>query len=354
MRPARLVLALALASSILVCGCDHAPRDTRDPALDAWSATAPAARARVAELRQRHATLAGRIGALRLPPDIDDPSLASELVDLGRQLAQLDGAVAALDQRTTDVLAQVDAALGQRDRRAGRDAVAAGTASLDAALATARSPLAALEARVPAAEAALARHTTTIAAVEQRLRRIAADGGHLDLTAVRFEGARLDTGHVGTTASMDRLLRLGQTCPEIRLRLSAHVPGFAEATGKVLATSRATAVRDHLLAAGVPAERVAVGADPSQAQGPEVVRVVVETPCPGLAGHGHGALGAPAETPGGAPAGTPGGAVDPHAGHDHGPPTRAVPAGVPQPAMPPPPVPTIEPARRVPAGPPPL
>ena len=325
MRPARLVLALALASSLLVCGCDHAPRDTRDPALDAWSATAPAARARVAELRQRHATFAGRIGALRLPPDIDDPSLASELVDLGRQLAQLDGAVAALDQRTTDVLAQVDAALGQRDRQAGRDAVTAGTAALDAAL---------------------ARHTTTIAAVEQRLRRIAADGGHLDLTAVRFEGARLDTGHVGTTASMDRLLRLGQTCPEIRLRLSAHVPGFADATGKVLATSRATAVRDHLLAAGVPAERVAVGADPSQAQGPEVVRVVVETPCPGLAGHGHGALGAPA--------GTPGGAADPHAGHDHGPPTRAVPAAVPQPAMPPPPVPTITPARRVPSGPPPL
>ncbi len=292
--------------------CDLAPRVTVDPAREQWSELGPKAKTRLGELRARQAVLGGRVASLNLPAGIDDPPLLALIADLQGKLSELEGIVAALDQSTSQVAVDIDATLQKRDKIAARRAVDAGRARLDQGYAAALSPFDQLEQRLPEAESATSRHLATVAAEDQRLVRIATEGGDIDLAAVRFQGAQLDLANPGSRASLDRLLRFGSACERLRVTVTAHVDGFADASGKVLALARAEAVKAFLIASGIPADRVATGPDPERVQGREHVKVTVGTPCP---------------PPGQAePAGA-----------------RVVPAGVPQPAMPPPPVPVPAP-----------
>jgi hypothetical protein len=264
--------------------------------------------------------LAGRVAALRVPPGIDDPPLAAIIAELQAKLGELDQAVAALEAATAQQSSNVAAAFDRKDKVGARRTVDLAGPILDEAYARATAAFDALERRLPDAESGTSRHLATLAAVEQRLLRIAAEGGDIDLIGIRFEGAKLDAEETGTRASLQRLVQLGTSCDRIRLSISAHVRDFRDATGKVTAVARAQAVRDYMIAAGVPAQYVTTGADTSTAVGTEHVTATVVVPC-----------NLPPDQA--------------HEGHDHAPaaPVRVVPPGVPQPA---PPVPTIEPVRR--------
>ncbi len=279
MSPIRVLFAVAV---ITIAACDHEPRKSGDEARERWSDVQPTVRARIAELRSEQTVLAGRIGALTLPPGVDDRQLASLFATLQARVATLEGPIAALENDATTAIAEVEAAFAARDRVRARRAVEAAEGKLAAATARATAAVEELAAMVPEAERALQTVLAAQSAEQSRFTRAAAAGGALALPAVQFRG---DTGelaldHVATKAALDRLAQMTGTCPELRMTITAYVTRPDAAAARALGLARAEAVRAYLLTAGVRPETLAMSpAEPAAQPQPDQVIVTVTTPC---------------------------------------------------------------------------
>lgn len=275
----RVLFAIAV---IAIAACDHEPRKSGDEARERWSELQPTVRARIAELRSEQTVLAGRIGALTLPPGVDDRQLASLFATLQARVATLEGPIAALESEATTATAEVEAAFAVRDRVRARRAVEAAEGKLATAAARATTTIEELAARVPEAESALQAVLQAQGAEQSRFTRAAAAGGVLALPAVQFRGdtAELALDNVAGKAALDRLAQMSGSCPELRMTLAAHVSRPDAAAARALALARAEAVRAYLLAAGVRAETLTMSpAEPPAQPQPEQVIVTVTTPC---------------------------------------------------------------------------
>ncbi|MBZ0233630.1 MAG: hypothetical protein K8M05_14990, partial [Deltaproteobacteria bacterium] len=258
------LLVLSLVSLALGAGCDLAPRTTTDPAREQWEALAPKLKERVSLLRNRQTVLGGRVAALTVPPGVQDPALAQQISELQAKLSELDAAITGFEDAVTQVSGEIETAFGRRDKVAARRLVDLAAARVDEAHATASAPFDAIEQRLPQAEAATSRHLAMVAAEEQRLVRVASEGG--DLAApVKWQGKVIDLADGSTKATFDRLVKLGSACDQIRLRVVARDEDHADDVAK------------KMVMAGVPAERVEADDD---AQLPaEMIKVTVTAPC---------------------------------------------------------------------------
>lgn len=274
------VLVLAVAT---LAACDHKPRSSSDPGRDRWAELSPDARTRLSELRNRQTVIGGRVGALSLPPGVEDAGLAAQFAELQAAVAALEPAVADYEREIATISGEVEAALAARDKIRVKNAVDNAGPRLDGAYARARTAFDQLEPRLPAAEDALQRQLGAVQAEQQRYSQLGTTGGELELPSIMFVGdtAQLDPSSVGGKASLDRLVQLGSMCPEVRLAIAARATRPDVAAGATLARARAEAVRNQLIAAGLPAERVALAAAaPNPAPGKDRITVAVTTPCP--------------------------------------------------------------------------
>ena len=314
----RFLLLFLGAFLVLGAACDLAPRSSADPARDQWATLAPINKERLAGLRNRQTVVGGRVAALTVPAGVNDPALSQQISDLQGKASELEAAISGFEQVVSQVGGEIETALGRRDKIAARRAVDLAGPRLDQAYAMAGVPFDAIEQRLPEAEAGTSRHLATVAAEEQRLVRIASEGGDLILN-VKWQGAALDIADGGTKATFDRLVRLGSACDQLRLTVSAADIAHADD------------VKKKLVDAGVPADHVASGPDATRQLTAEHLKIVVTAPCLPTV---PTAAGAPPPPPAGA------GNPPPHVA-----PGSARPAG--QLGMPPPPVPVVE---RVPAA----
>lgn len=279
MNPTKLALALALT----LAACDHEPRSTGDAARDRWSQVQPQARARVAELRSKQTVVAGRVGALALPPGVTAPEIAAVFADLQARVAQLEAPLAALETDTAAIAADVEAAFGVNDRPRARRTVEAAEARLAAAAARAEAAFADLDARVPAAESALQQIQTRLNTEQARFANLAATGGTLELTTVAFRdfaGSELALENVESKAALDRLVQMTGACPQLRVTLSVHLARPDPLQARALGLARAEAVRAYLAGAGVRSEILSLAPAPTPTQAmPDALLVTVTTPC---------------------------------------------------------------------------
>lgn len=271
---------------VLFAACDLAPRQTTDPTREQWEAMAPQYKERVAGLKNRQTVVGGRVAALTVPPGVNDPGLAAQIADMQVKANELAAAISAFEQAVSQVNGEIEAAISRRDKIGARRLVDVAGQRLDQAYSAAVMPFDALEQRLPDAEAATSRHLATVAAEEQRLVRIASEGGAIDLN-VKYQGTALDLADAGTKAAFDRLVKLASACDQLRLTVSAAAAAHAED------------VKTKLVNAGVPADRVASGLDTTKQLTAAQLKVTVTTPClpavPAAAG-----AGAPPPPPAGA------------------------------------------------------
>lgn len=254
------VLVRLFVLSLLVWGaCDLAPRVTTDPARERWEAIAPQGKERLAGLKNRQVVVGGRVAALTVPPGIEDPALTRTITELQTKLGELAASIAMYEQTIAQVSGEIEAALAKHDKIAARKAVDMAGPRLDQAYAAAGVPFDTLEARLPEAEVATSRYLAVVAGEEQRLMRIASEGGDMDLR-VKWNGAALDVNDPGTRATLDRLVKLAGSCDALKLRVDSSV------------------VAQYLVGAGVPADRFAPVTNPATPNA-ATVKVTVTSPC---------------------------------------------------------------------------
>jgi hypothetical protein len=221
----RLLRVFLVVSVVLGVGfgaaCDLAPRVTSDPAREQWDAIAPQSRQRVSALRSRLTVVGGRVAALTVPPGVQDPALALQISDLQGQVSQLEPVIAGFEQAVTTIGGEIEAALARRDKVNARRLVDLAGPRLDEAFSAAGHPFDAIEHRLPAAEAATSRHLAAVAAEEQRLVRIASEGGAIDLM-MRWNGNVVDLADPATKAAFDRAVKLGTACDALRLTVTTR------------------------------------------------------------------------------------------------------------------------------------
>ncbi|HUQ05481.1 MAG TPA: hypothetical protein VM261_23425 [Kofleriaceae bacterium] len=307
----RLLLGLPILLVVFVAAaCDLAPRATTDPTRDQWAAMAPMQKERVAQLRNRMTVVGGRVAALTVPPGIQDAALSQQISELQAQVSTLEGAVSGFEQTVSAVSGEIDAALSKRDKVRARQLVDLAGMRLDQAFSDAGAPFTAIEQRLPAAEAGTSRYLSVIAAEEQRMVRVASEGGELAM-AMRWNGANLDLADAATKAGFDRLVKVGGACDALRMTVVTNE------------AARTDAVTKQLVGAGVPADHVTVGAA-DRAQAADQLKITVTaaclptnpTPQPG-AGAVNAGAGAPPPPPPGAGAPPPTAVVErvPAGGH---------------------------------------
>lgn len=264
MRSVLALVVVSLVSLVLGVGCDLAPRATTDPSREQWEALAPTLKERLSNLRGRQTVVGGRVAALAVPPGVEDPALAQQISELQGMLSELDRAIAGFEQAVTQVSGEIETAFGRRDKIAARRLVDQAPQRVDQALAKASAPFDAIEQRLPAAEGATSRHLATAAAEEQRLVRIASEGGDYG-AHVKWQGKVIDLADGATKTAFDRFVRLGSACDQIRLRVVANEDAHADDIAR------------KMVLAGVPAERVS--ADEDKTLPADLVKLTVVAPC---------------------------------------------------------------------------
>jgi hypothetical protein len=254
MRLLRLFVPLAF-----LVACDLAPRETSSPAHDQWEAMMPKTKERIAGLRNRQVVVGGRVAAVTIPPGVNDPVLSQMITDLQTKVGELEASLTAYENTVSQMNSEIDAAVAKHDKIGVRKLVDAAGPRLDEAYATAGIPFDALDARLPEAEAASSRYLAQAAAEEQRMVRVASEGGDVTV-AVKWNGTQIDVADVATKSALDRLVKLATACDALRMSVSSG------------------AVAQYVVAAGVPADHVVAGKDPA-AQNAPAVKITVTSPC---------------------------------------------------------------------------
>jgi outer membrane protein OmpA-like peptidoglycan-associated protein len=244
-------LALALAL-VAVAACDHRPEDfTRVQTAsrtfqDNWSR-------RIGQLDKRHAELLGRARAL--PPD------APDAVALQGQLAALESRLTRLRDQITSVAGDVSARIGSKRRRLAEEALTRGDRELSSELVALTRTLddygnavEAAEQQVPAPPAPPPTAAGGVSDPE-----FARAVGSVDVLGIEFtpSSAELDLAKPSTAPALDGLVAFARSCDQLRFTITGHTAkdGNAEINQRV-SEARAHAVRNHLIAAGVPGERI--------------------------------------------------------------------------------------------------
>jgi hypothetical protein len=181
------------------------------------------------------------------------------ITDLQTKVAELEASLTTYESTVSQIGAEIDAALAKHDKVGARKLVDLAGPRLDQAYATAGIPFDSLEARLPQAEAASSRYLAQIAAEEQKLVRVASEGGDATI-AVKWNGTALDTADVATKSALDRVVKLATACDALRMTVSSG------------------AVAQYVVAAGVPADHVVAGKDPAAQTAPQV-KITVTSPC---------------------------------------------------------------------------
>lgn len=344
--PSRVVsfaLALVLALGGLAA-CDHKERSNANPAQVSAEAADRTMARRVSELRSRQTQLAGRIGALAVPDGTEDATLAATIAEVQGQVGTIDAACNAVDAAAEQARASARVALAAPDRIAAQRQIDAGNAAFEQAAMAADAALNQVEPKIIAGEQIMKRLLAQVASEVARLQRLATDGGNADFSDINFNAgtAEFDFTRPPSKASLERLVRFGGACPELRIAITGHTSKEGNAAqNRTLSLSRADAVKGYLVAQGVKAEVVARTAGlgstqtavdepdpgtPAEAAMPpaqlEMIRsrnrrvnVEVITPCGKAATGGPSDAAAPAVRV--VPNAEQPAAADPHAGHGH-------------------------------------
>ncbi len=283
MRQLRFVPA-TLALALLTAACDLEPRVTTDAARTTWAASQPRAKDRIAALRDRHRVLAGRIGELRVTEGTEDAPLTRSIAALQGQVSTIEAQLGTAEAAFAQVSAEVESALGKQNKVEARRVVELSLASIEPSIAAADDALDALEPQVAGTESAMQRGAAAIEAEKQRLRRIAYEGGRVDLTDLEFkaDGSELmATGPAGS-AARDRLVAFATACEGLRFTIAGHSSRAGEpARQQARSLARAEAVKRFLVATGVAADKI------EKTDGLGGTRPVVEEPAPGSAAAGQ-------------------------------------------------------------------
>lgn len=253
------LLRLFVVPFVVLAACDLAPRDSSDPARDQWDAMVPKTKERIAGLRNRQVVDGGRVAAVTIPPGVTDPALSQMITELQTRSSEIEASLTAYENTVSQLNSEIDAALAKHDKVSARKLVDNAGPRLDQAYAIAGVPFDALEARLPQAEAASSRYLAQVAAEEQRLVRIASEGGDA-MFVVKWNGAQLDVTDAPTKNALDRLVKLATACDALRMNVSSG------------------AVAQYMTAAGVPADHVVAGKDPAAQTAPQV-KITVTSPC---------------------------------------------------------------------------
>lgn len=340
--PTRLVsLALVLALGGLTA-CDHKERSNANPAQESAAVADRTMARRVSELRSRQTQLSGRIGALAVPDGTEDATLTATIAEVQGQVGAIDAACSAVDAAAAQARAGATAALAAPDRIAAQRQVEAGVVAFEQAAMAADAAMNQVEPKVITGEQIMKRLLAQVTSEVARLQRLAIEGGNADFSDINFAAgtADFDFARPPSKASLERLVRFGGSCPELRVGITGHTSKEGDAAqNRTLSLARADAVKGYLVAQGVKPEVIArtaglgstqtavdepdPGTPAEAAMAPaqlEMIRsrnrrvnVDVITPCGKAATGGPGdgpALRAqpPAEQPA---------AADPHAGHNH-------------------------------------
>jgi len=269
----RLVATFAVV--LLASACDLAPRVTSNAASDAWTQTQPRLRERLATLRQRHNVLAGRIGALRVPDGIQDPALQATIADLQGAIADAEPALAGAEANLAQASVDIERALTNPNKVEARRVVDISLARLEPAITGAASALDGIEPRVAQAEAMMQRGLAAVEAEQQRLRRIAFDGGRADLTDIAFApDDSLDVTTPASNAALVRLRTFASTCDGLRFTINGHTARGDAAAQQARSQARADAVKAYLVGQGIAADKIA------RTAGLGATQPVVEEPAP--------------------------------------------------------------------------
>lgn len=256
-RPLALgLLALALAAG----ACDHKERSNANPAAEAWTVADGAMTKRMSLLRDRQKLLAGRAAVLAIPEGTEDATLTSTIADVQGQLAAIDAACNAAEGALTQARADATAALATPDRIAAARQVSASAAAFEASAKAADGTMDQVEPRIVTGEQIMSRLQARIAAEVARLRRLATEGGSEDFSDIDFQvgSAEFDFTHPASKATLERLVKFGASCPELRFALTGYTSKEGvPAKNKALSLSRADAVKTYLVAQGVPADAIA-------------------------------------------------------------------------------------------------
>lgn len=266
----------ALLAVAAAAACDHRPEDFT-PLRGEVQQLSDRTTRELSRLLARHARLAERLGAL--PGDA--PGVADLAAGLSGTRVRLDEARAKLAGVRDDALAKVDG----RRRKPAQDALARGASDLRTLLEQASVALdghdqALAEAERAAAAARAAAPPPVPAAVKQAFEdpAFARTAGTASVTGLAWkgDGAVLDLAPPASKAVADALVAFAGTCAELRFTITAHTArdGVA-AAAKRLSVKRAAAVKDYLVAKGIPAARI------TRTDGVGGTRPLVDEPEPG-------------------------------------------------------------------------
>lgn len=243
----------ALLALLAAVGCDHRPEDYGRVRAASESFADNASR-RIGELEARHGALRQRASAL----PAESPGLADVLSRLNAVEAQL------ADTRTQLAATReaVSAKVAEKRRRLAEEALGRGEQDLRARLDEHTRALdevgAALE-RIDgqrAADAAAAAAPPAPTSIDDPI--FARQPGTADLAGVVFRPATATLDLRASKPALDRLRAFADTCPELRFGITGHTARDGDANLNArLSGAQAEAVRQFLVRAGVPAERIA-------------------------------------------------------------------------------------------------
>ncbi len=257
--PARFLALGLLALGLAAGGCDHKERSTANPAAEAWTVADGAMTKRMSQLRDRQKVLAGRAAVLAVPEGTEDATLASVITDVQGQLAAIDAACNAAEGALNQARTDATATLATPDRIAAARQVSAGAAAFETAAKAADGVMDGVEPRIVTGEQIMKRLLAQLAAAVAQLQRLAAEGGSADFSDIDFQvgSAEFDFTHPTSKATLERLVKFGSSCPELRFALTGFTSkeGVA-ARNKALSEARAEAVKAYLVAQGVPAAAI--------------------------------------------------------------------------------------------------
>lgn len=252
-----LFIVCVLTAALIAC--DHKERVDENPAADAWTELSTSMNAQVTALRERQRALTARITALAMPTGTEDVTLAAAIGELQAAVGPLDATIGKAEAAAAQVTAEVNAALGGKDKRAAARAVDAGRTAFTDASAGAEPALSTLEPKIAAAEQIVQRLTAGTEAELMQLRRLAAAGGSVDFSAIDFKvgTAELDFTHAASKATLDRLVQFASACPQLRFGITGHTSKEgAAARNRELSLARAEAIKAYLVAQAVEPAKI--------------------------------------------------------------------------------------------------